>query len=274
MCVMSARTRFRSLLKEIHVTSALDTQANRSRLPNLSRMIPQRRSSLQVKSAAATLPSTNLIVSARSVRRCQTNSSQAPQTLTKPAFFRRSATRRINFWTRSCCSSFCFSSRKTARHRSKASTILPLDNLFRTCSARARNLFRSPTKWSQASKAEKAHLFNMRRRMRSRSLCWRSRSRASNRSAVAAARHCDNAGTSLPFINRARTCRMRRLNLFRSCAFSRQEFSAFAAETRRMRFTNLAQMASWRSASFSASSAASTNADHVLNDEPVNPCNN
>ena len=60
MCVMSARTRFRSLLKEIHVVNALETQANRSRLPNLSRMIPQRRSSRQVNSAAATLPSINL----------------------------------------------------------------------------------------------------------------------------------------------------------------------------------------------------------------------
>ena len=60
MCVMSARTRFRSLLYIIHVTNALDTQANRSRLPNLPRMIPQRRSSRHVNRAAATLPSINL----------------------------------------------------------------------------------------------------------------------------------------------------------------------------------------------------------------------
>ena len=67
---------------------------------------------------------------------------------------------------------------------------------------------------------------------------------------------------------------MRRLNLFRSAAFSRQEFSAFAAETRRILETNLAQIASCRAASFSARSCASTNENHDRNAQPVKPCNN
>ena len=64
---------------------------------------------------------------------------------------------------------------------------------------------------------------------------------------------------------------MRRLTL--SFGRVRARISAFAAETRRILETNLAQIASWR-ASFSARSCASTNENHDRNAQPVKPCNN